>query len=99
VRDLALQVLFQVQVKRAFAERVIDDLAEQFRLDQRDRGFLNELVKGTCAAAARSTGTSIACFTSARQPAVVDPERAPARCPHSCCGSIASRRAPRSTRP
>ena len=47
VRDLALQVLFQVQVKRAFAERVIDDLAEQFRLDQRDRGFLNELVKGT----------------------------------------------------
>ena len=47
VRDLALQTLFQVQVKRAFAERVIDDLAEQFRLDQRDRGFLNELVKGT----------------------------------------------------
>jgi 16S rRNA (cytosine967-C5)-methyltransferase len=47
VRDLALQSLFQVHAKRAFAERVIDDLAEQFRLDVRDRGFLNELVKGT----------------------------------------------------
>ncbi|MEO6462610.1 MAG: 16S rRNA (cytosine(967)-C(5))-methyltransferase RsmB, partial [Candidatus Eisenbacteria bacterium] len=47
VRDLALQVLFQVQTKRAFAERVIEDLAEQMKLDRRDRGFMNELVKGT----------------------------------------------------
>ena len=47
MRDLALQVLFQVQVKRAFAERVIEDLTEQMKLDRRDRGFLNELVKGT----------------------------------------------------
>ena len=47
VRDLALQVLFQVQVKRAFAERIIEDLAEQMKLDRRDRGFMNELVKGT----------------------------------------------------
>ncbi len=47
VRDLALQVLFQVQVKRAFAERVIEELAEQIKLDRRDRGFMNELVKGT----------------------------------------------------
>ncbi len=47
MRDLALQVLFQVEVKRAYAERVIEDLSDQFRLDRRDRAFLNELVKGT----------------------------------------------------
>jgi 16S rRNA (cytosine967-C5)-methyltransferase len=47
VRDLALQVLFQVDVKRAFAERVIEDLTENFKLERRDRALLNELVKGT----------------------------------------------------
>ena len=80
VRDLALQVLFQVQVKRAFAERVIDDLAEQFRLDQRDRGFLNELVKGTL----RWRGTldwqlEPPAARRALEPPALDPERAAAR--------------------
>ncbi len=34
-------------MKRAFAERVIEDLLENIKLERRDRGLLNELVKGT----------------------------------------------------
>ena len=46
-RDVALQVLVGVQVRGAYGDKLAESLADKFRLEPVDRGFLNELVKGT----------------------------------------------------
>jgi 16S rRNA (cytosine967-C5)-methyltransferase len=46
-RDLALHVLFGVESRGAYADKLADSLAERHGLDARERALLNELVKGT----------------------------------------------------
>lgn len=47
VRDLALQILVQVQSRGAFSDKLIESFAARQSLDRRDRALLGELVKGT----------------------------------------------------